>query len=182
MDGTTNFVHGIPIFAISVALIDDQNEELVGVVNEIGRNEIFHAAKGNGSFLENRKIEVSPVNQLSDALLATGFPYQRFEILDNFVDVMKKILQNSHGLRRMGSAAVDLAYTACGRVEGFYEFDLKSWDIAAGTLLVKEAGGIVTDFNGGRNYLFGGELVAAGDLHQQIVMMLKEHWPLEKQI
>ena len=163
LDGTTNFIHGIPFFAISIALM--RFDELVlGVVLELGRGECFYAWKDGGSFLNGNKISVSNRNNIHEALLATGFPYADFSRIDNYMKILKWGMENSRGIRRLGSAATDLAYVACGRFDAFWEYNLKPWDVAAGALIVKEAGGIVTDFKGGNNYLFGGEILAANGL------------------
>lgn len=159
LDGTTNFIHSVPVYSISVALAKG-NEILVGVVYELGRKELFTAWQGGGAWCNGNAIKVSSLVDMKDALLATGFPYATFQQMDNYLNVLKTLMQQSHGLRRMGSAAVDLAYTACGRFEGFFEYNLNAWDIAAGCLLVTEAGGTITDFKGGDNYLFGKSIIA----------------------
>ena len=160
LDGTTNFIHGLPCFSVSIALM--QNDTVVvGVVYEINQDECFSAVKGGGAFLNEKKIRVSKAAGIQDSLLATGFPYYDYSRLDNYMELFTWFLRNSHGVRRFGSAAVDLAYVACGRFEGYFEYSLNSWDVAAGSLLVEEAGGDVSDFNGGKDYLFGREIVAA---------------------
>jgi len=163
IDGTTNFIHGLTPHAISIALLC--NEELVvGVVHEIGLNETFYAWKNGGAFLNGKSIQVSQHTTVKESLIATGFPYNNFALMDGIIDTMKYFFVNSHGLRRLGSAATDLSYVACGRFDAFYENDLKPWDVAAGVLIVKEAGGNVCDFIGGDNYLNGGEILAS-NLH-----------------
>ncbi len=175
LDGTTNFSHGLPIYAISVALM--KREELVlGVVYELNRDECFHAIKGGGAFLNHMPIQVSQVRTIDQALLATGFPYYDFEEMNKYLAVLNALMQKTHGLRRMGSAAVDLAYTACGRFEGFFEYNLNAWDVAAGALLVQEAGGRVTDFNGGSDFLFGREIVAGNSIQPVLLETLQKHW------
>lgn len=160
IDGTTNFIHGCPPFCISVAL--KENEDLViGIVLEMSANECFWAYKGGGAFCNDKQIFVSQNKTIDDALVATGFPYNDYSRLDEFKDTMVFFMHNSHGLRRLGSAAADLAYVACGRFDAFYEYGLKPWDIAAGLVLLKEAGGKACDFDKGNNYLFGGELISA---------------------
>ncbi len=160
LDGTTNFIHGIYPHSVSIALMEN-GEPVVGVVFEIGQNELFSAYKGGGAYLNDEPIQVSKAAKHSDVLLATGFPYYNFEQLESYLQVLQFFMVETRGMRRMGSAAVDLAYVACGRFDGFFEHALHAWDVAAGVLLVKEAGGKITDFNGGANYLHGGELVAA---------------------
>lgn len=160
LDGTTNFIQGVPVYAVSIGLLDN-NELVSGVVYEVGRDECFYAWKDGGAYLNGEKIQVSQRNDMHHALLATGFPYSNFHQLDNYLQFLKWTMTNSRGVRRLGSAAADLAYVACGRFDAFWEYDLKPWDVAAGALLVKEAGGIVTDFAGADNYLFGKEIIAS---------------------
>lgn len=145
LDGTTNFLHGVHPFAVSIGLMED-DEVIAGVVHEPGWNETFTAWKGGGAWLNGEKINVSPVPHLSGSLVATGFPYNLFDRLDPYMDMLKHLVRNTEGIRRMGSAAIDLAYVACGRYDLFYEYDLKIWDIAAGMLIVREAGGRFSDF------------------------------------
>ena len=164
LDGTTNFIHGLPTYATSIALVNG-NELLIGVIYEPNRDECFHAYQGGGAFCNDQPIQVSKLNKISDSLLATGFPFYNFDKLDEYIRILNELMQNAHGLRRIGSAAVDLAYVAMGRYEAYFEYNLNSWDLAAGALIVKEAGGYVTDFSGGDNFLFGKELVAANSIH-----------------
>jgi len=163
LDGTTNYIHGLPPFAISVALME-QDEIVLGLVYEMGLKECFYAWKGGPAYMNGKEIHVSKVDKVNDSLIATGFPYTDFSHLSNFMDTVKFFMENSHGLRRLGSAATDIAYIACGRFEAFYEYGLNPWDVAAGILIVKQAGGRVSDFRGGKNYLFGGEIVISNDL------------------
>lgn len=159
LDGTTNFIHGVPTFSISIALME--NETLIlGVVYEVMRNECFYAWKGSKAFLNGKEISVSKRKTVSDSLLATGFPYYDYKRLDPFLKTLSYFMINSQGIRRIGSAATDLAYVACGRFEGFYEYSLNPWDVAAGAFLVQQAGGKVCDFSGENNYLFGREIIA----------------------
>lgn len=175
LDGTTNFTHGLPIYAISIALM--VGDELVsGVVYEINQDEMFWASKGFGTWLNNKHISVSNITSLGESLLATGFPYHSFEQVEAYLNILKDFMKTTHGLRRMGSAAVDLAYVACGRFEGFFEYNLNSWDVAAGSLLVKEAGGRVTDFSLGDNFLFGKEIIAGGAVLPDIQAIIDQHW------
>lgn len=175
VDGTTNYMHGLPIFAISIALM--HHDTIVsGVVFEVNREECFSAWKGGGAYLNGESIRVSSARLLKDSLLATGFPYYDFKQTDQYLGILKELMQKSHGLRRMGSAAVDLAYTACGRFEGFFEYNLKPWDVAAGTLLVQEAGGIVGDFKGGDDFIFGRELIASCAVFPELQGIIQSHW------
>lgn len=163
LDGTTNYIQGVPVYAVSIGLMDG-DELVVGVVYEVGREECFYAWKDGGAFLNGLQIRVSERNDIHDALLATGFPYSNFDKLDKYLLLLKWTMTNARGVRRLGSAATDLAYVACGRFDSFWEYDLKPWDVAAGALIVKEAGGVITDFNGGNKYLFGGEIIASNSL------------------
>jgi myo-inositol-1(or 4)-monophosphatase len=160
LDGTTNFIHRIPLYAISIALMDG-DEVILGVIYEINLKECFYAWKGSPAFLNGNEINVSTTTKLDNSLLATGFPYYDYSMLDPYLDLFKNLMQSTRGVRRLGSAAVDLAYVACGRFELFYEYGLQSWDVAAGTLIVKQAGGKVTDFKGGNNFIFEKQLIAS---------------------
>jgi myo-inositol-1(or 4)-monophosphatase len=162
LDGTTNFIHAIPVFAVSIALLDG-DATVAGVVYDVMRGECFYAWHDGGAYLNGAPIHVSPAPHLSDALLATGFPYSDFSHMDKYLQLLGFLMGNCHGIRRMGSAAIDLAYVACGRFEGFFEYGLHPWDVAAGTLIVKEAGGSISDFRGGEDYLFGREIIAANE-------------------
>jgi myo-inositol-1(or 4)-monophosphatase len=160
LDGTTNFLHGLHPYAISIALME-YDEVVAGVVYEVSGNEIFTAWKDGGAWLNGRAIHVSKATRLADSLLSTGFPYNDFERLTPYMNCLTYLVKNTHGIRRLGSASIDLAYVACGRFEAFYEYDLKPWDIAAGMLLVREAGGRVSDFSGIEKNVTGEEIVAA---------------------
>lgn len=159
LDGTTNFIHGIPSYAISIAL-EYKGEIIVGVVYEVAQNECFWAYKNGGAFLNGQPINVSERKTLSDSLIATGFPIYNFSRLNEYIQVLTYLMKSTHGIRRIGAAAVDLCYLACGRVDAFFEYNLNAWDVAAGSLIVKEAGGTVSDFSGKANWLFGKEIVA----------------------
>ena len=162
LDGTTNFIHAVPCFSISIALMCD-DEIVIGVIYEINLNECFYAWQGSKAYLNGKEIKVSGTSNLKEALLITGFPNRDYSLLDEYLSLFKFFMEETHGLRRFGSAAVDLAYVACGRGEGFYEYGLSAWDVAAGALIVKQAGGKVSDFSGGDDYIFGGEIVASGE-------------------
>lgn len=161
LDGTTNFIHGMPPTAISIALKED-DAIVVGVVYEIWRDECFYAYKGGKAYMNDRQISVTHTPNLDSSLLATGFPYSDFSILKPFMKYMEWSMQHTHGLRRLGSAATDLAYVACGRCDGYFEYGMKPYDVAAGAFIVLQAGGRVSDFSGGDNWLFGREIVASG--------------------
>ncbi|WP_025762289.1 inositol monophosphatase family protein [Dyadobacter tibetensis] len=175
LDGTTNFIHGIPIYCVSVGLARGK-DLLLGVIHEPSLDEVFWGWKGGGSYCNDRRMGVSSVTLLQESLIATGFPYYKFEKQKRYMYILELLMQKTHGIRRMGAAAVDLAYVAAGRFEGFYEYNLNSWDMAAGVLLIKEAGGTVTDFSGGDNYLFGGDIIAGCGSHRELLETIREHF------
>jgi len=160
LDGTTNFIHGVAPFAISIGL-QQGDETIMGAVYEIGHQELFYSWKGIPVYCNNTPVEVSKLNDGTLGMVATGFPINKFERLSNHLQVINEVIRKSHGVRRHGSAATDLAYVACGRFEGFIEYGLSPWDVAAGAFLVKQAGGKVSDYKGTTNYLFGREMLAA---------------------
>lgn len=159
LDGTTNFLHGIPIYAVSVGL-QHHDEIILGAVYEVGNDELFTAEKDKGSWLNGESIRVATNPHLKDTLLATGFPYYDFDRMQGFLDLLAELFRHSRGVRRMGTAATDLAYTACGRFDAYFEYGLSPWDVAAGSLLAREAGALVMDFRGGADYIFGKEIIA----------------------
>jgi myo-inositol-1(or 4)-monophosphatase len=174
LDGTVNFLHGLPIFAVSIGL-KYKNEIITGVIYSPIINEVFIAEKGKGAWLNGKKITVSNIKDNIRALGVTGFPYsikENNKAFKNFEDIVVKV----QGVRRLGSAALDLAYVACGRFEFFFEQGLKAWDIAAGILVVKEAGGIVTDYDGNRDCLFKSTMLVANSLkvHRQMLGTINE--------
>jgi len=161
LDGTTNFIHGVPTFAVSIGLTDAQGL-LAGVVHDPCRDETFHAVRGGGAFLDGAPIRCASVPGLDAALIATGFPFREMSRLPGYLVAFERFVRVTAGVRRAGSASLDLAYTACGRYDGFFEVGLFPWDLAGGCLLVAEAGGLVTDVQGGRDVLAAGSVVAAG--------------------
>lgn len=174
LDGTNNFAHGFPHVGISLALLVD-GEPLVGVIYDPLRDETFAAAVGKGATLNGEPIRVSSVERLAMAFLATGFPYDRRTAADNNTARLDHFLRRSLGVRRAGAATLDLAYVACGRFDGFWEIRLKPWDVAAGVLLVREAGGCATDFAGSPCCLSGAEIVASnGRIHQEMLRVIQE--------
>lgn len=160
LDGTTNFIHQLPIYSISIALLHN-NIPIIGVVFEPNRHELFYAWKDGGAYLNGHKITVKQNNELSKSLLATGFPYYDFDLMQRYLNTLQAFLCTTRGMRRMGSAAVDLAYVACGRFDGFFEYGLSPWDVAGGIVLVREAGGKISTFSGTDDAIFGKEIVAA---------------------
>ncbi len=169
LDGTTNFIHGLAPFCVSIALKRD-DDIVLGVIYEPNLDEVFYAWEDSPAFLNDQPIDVSQTYSLDNALIATGFPFYDYSKLDAYMELFTYCLKNTRGLRRLGSAAIDLAYVACGRVDGFYEYGLKSWDVAAGSFIVKRAGGVISDFSGGDNYLFGKEIVAFNSKLHNIFM------------
>lgn len=159
LDGTTNFIHGVPLFSISIAL-QEKNNTVLGIVYELNLDECFYAWENSKAFLNGEEIKVSDTKTLNDSLIATGFPYYDYSRLYEYNEIFLYLLQNSRGLRRLGSAAVDLAYVACGRFDVFYEYGLRPWDVAAGAFIVQQAGGANYDFNGSNNFIFGKEIIS----------------------
>lgn len=173
LDGTTNFVHGLPVYCVSVGLVRGK-EPLIGIIHEPNLDELFYGWQGGGAWCNGKRLQVSKAQHLSESLIATGFPYRNFEKQAKYMEILSTLMRRTHGVRRMGAAAVDLAYVAAARFEGFYEYNLHPWDMAAGVLLIKEAGGTVTDFEGGDDYLFGGNIVAACAMQGELVSVIKE--------
>lgn len=176
LDGTTNFIHGIPTYAISIALYEE-DKPVIGIVYEINRGEMFFTFKGGAAYLNNREIQVSKNDKLSQSLLATGFPYYQFDKQRNYMQLFTEMMQKCHGLRRIGSAAVDLAYVACGRFDAYFEYNLNAYDIAAGAYLVQQAGGSVMNFSGGDEFLEKREMLATnGKVTDEILVTIKKHF------
>ncbi len=174
IDGTTNFTHGVPPFAVSIAL---QHEETIvlGVVLDVARDELFTAVRGGGLYVNGARARVSRTGTLGESLLATGFPYRRYAHIDRYLGVLKRFLLTSRGVRRHGVASIDLAYVACGRFDGFFETGLNPWDVAAGRLLVEEAGGRVSDYSGGGNPVFDRQIAASnGQIHDAMLAVLAD--------
>jgi len=173
LDGTLNFLHGIPHFSISIAL--ERNREIVaGVIYDPLRDELFHAEKGIGAYFNRRRMRVSARPRLDDAVIATGIPWRGRDGHDAYLDQLARVMNACAGVRRFGSAALDLAYVAAGRYDAFWEPGLAPWDIAAGIILVREAGGFATEIDGGRAPLETGDILAANDhLHEPLKLLLK---------
>jgi myo-inositol-1(or 4)-monophosphatase len=175
LDGTTNYLHGLSLYAISIGLLKN-GRTILGVVYDPSHKECFHAIEGAQSKCNGKEIKISPITSLEEGLLATGFPYYHSEKKENYLEIIKEFLETTHGIRRLGSAAIDLAYVACGRLEGYFEYNLKPWDVAGGAFIVQQAGGTVSDFKGGSNYLFGGELCAGGQVHSHMLEVIQNKW------
>jgi len=175
LDGTTNFLHGFPQFAVSIGL------QIKGVLNlavvyDPTRNELFTAERGRGAHLNDRRLRVSKQTRLQESLIGTGFPYRDFSYLDDYLKMFRELLPKTAGLRRPGCASLDLAYVAAGRYDGFWEAGLKPWDLAAGVLLIQEAGGLVTDFDGGENYMATGNVVGGNPkVFSQLLQVIQPH-------
>jgi myo-inositol-1(or 4)-monophosphatase len=174
LDGTTNFLHGIPHFSISIALERD-GEIVAGVIYEPTRDEMFSAQKGLGAYVNDRRLRVSARRQMGEAVVGTGMPFGPRASQAGYIRTLEAIMRATSGIRRLGSAALDLAYVAAGRYDGFWEFGLAPWDIAAGILLVREAGGYISDMAGGHDMMTSGDVLAANDhLHLPLAALIKE--------
>lgn len=177
LDGTTNFIHGVPTYAISVGL--KENDKIIsGVVHELNLNECFYAWQGGGAYLNGKNIRISPVNKVNESLIATGFPYSMDDKALQYMEIIRTFQESCHGVRRIGSAATDMAYVACGRFDAYFEFNIKLWDIAGGIAILEEAGGIATDFSGNNNTnkVHQIEILAAGGIHGEMMNIIKKIW------
>jgi myo-inositol-1(or 4)-monophosphatase len=173
LDGTTNFLHGVPQYCVSIGLLH-KGKLQQGVVFDPNRNELFTATKGGGAFVNDRRIRVSKTDKLQDALLGTGFPFRELENIDEYLKGMKRLMHMCSGIRRPGAAALDLAWVAAGRTDGFWEMGLSPWDMCAGALLVREAGGLVGDFAGEERFMESGRIVATnGKIFAAMLKVLK---------
>jgi myo-inositol-1(or 4)-monophosphatase len=175
LDGTTNFLHGFPQYSVSIALMH-KDSITQAVIYDPVRNDLFTATRGRGAYLNDRRLRVSKRTQLTDALIGTGFPYNDYTHLEAYMGMFRDIIQKTAGVRRPGSAALDLAYTAAGRFDGFWEAGLNIWDIAAGCLMVQEAGGLVGDFQGNEKHLHSGNVVAGSPkIFSQLLQTIAPH-------
>jgi myo-inositol-1(or 4)-monophosphatase len=179
LDGTTNFLHNFPVYCVSIAL-QQKGVLTQAVIYDPVRNDLFTATKGRGAFLNDKRIRVANRSKLQASLIATGFPFRDFTHLDTYLAMLKDMIKNTTGIRRPGSAALDLAYMAAGYTDGFFEIGLSSWDIAAGGLIVQEAGGMVGDFEGNESWLDTGNIVAANPkIFAQMLQLLAPHLTAE---
>jgi myo-inositol-1(or 4)-monophosphatase len=175
LDGTTNFIHGVPQYAVSIGLAH-KGIITQAVVYDPNRNELFTASKGGGAFLNEKRIRVSKRAKLAEALIGTGFPFRSFEHIDSYLAIFKDVAQKTAGMRRPGAASLDLAWVACGRMDGFWELGLSPWDIAAGTLLITEAGGLIGDLAGETDYMKTGNVVGGNPkIFSQLLQLIAPH-------
>jgi myo-inositol-1(or 4)-monophosphatase len=175
IDGTTNFAHGFPVFCVSIALYEDGEPE-VGVIYEVNSDEMFAAQRDHGATLNGTPMQVSKRDQLSLSLVGIGFPYNDLSLVDDYLELFRYLMEHTQGIRRPGTAAYDLACVAAGRYEAFYEYALKPWDVAAGVLLVREAGGTVTDWEGGEQWLTGQRIIAGNpEVHQELLTVITDY-------
>jgi len=175
LDGTTNFIHGLPQYAISIALMQ-RGVVTQAVVYDPNRDELYTASKGRGAYLNDRRIRVSRRTRIEESLVGTGFPYRQIDHLDEYLQLFKLVTQKAAAVRRPGAAALDLAYVACGRYDAFFEFGLAPWDVAAGSLLITEAGGMIGNFSGDADYLFSEQVVAATPkVFTGMLALLRQH-------
>jgi len=175
LDGTTNFLHGFPQYGVSIGLMH-KGVLTQGVVYDPTRNDLFTASRGCGAYLNDRRIRVSKRRQLDQSLIGTGFPFREFTLADDYLRIFRDMIRNTAGVRRAGSAALDLSYVAAGRLDGFWEFGLKPWDMAAGVLLITEAGGLVSDLAGDDNYMESGNLVCGNPkIFTQLLQSISSH-------
>jgi myo-inositol-1(or 4)-monophosphatase len=177
LDGTTNYIHGFPVFGVSIAL-RIKGRLTVAVVYDPNRQEIFTAIRGQGAQVDGHRIRVSNRRDLEDTLIGTGFPYRNKEVIQTYTKMLASVLENTAGIRRPGAAAIDLAYVAAGRLDGFWEFGLKEWDIAAGSLIVREAGGLISELQGNGDYFKSGNIVVGNPkVHDALRKLLLPHLP-----
>ncbi|MEX2344183.1 MAG: inositol monophosphatase family protein [Balneolaceae bacterium] len=180
IDGTTNFANNFPVFCVSVALWENKKPK-AGVVIEVNRNEEFTAAAGEGAWLNGEKISVSRTENPRNAFVGTGFPYDDLTLINSYLDLLRFLMRELQGIRRPGSACFDLCCVACGRYDGFFEYSLHAWDVAAASLIIEEAGGVLTDWNGDDGWLFGQRMVAGNiHIHDYLLQQIKEFIPEEK--
>jgi len=182
LDGTTNYIHRIPVFAVSIGL-QQENELVLGIVYNPVTDEMFWAEKGRGAFLNDQPIQVSETKEMQNSLLATGFPFKTKQVLPEYLTAFESIFRDCRGIRRMGAAAIDLAFVAAGRLDGFWEIGLSPWDVAAGALIIKEAGGAVTDFWNNEYYLHNNYIVSSnGKIHNSLLQNLQNVFPFYKDV
>lgn len=179
LDGTTNYIHGVPLYSVSLALMKN-NEIVLGVIYEPNLDECFYSWKGGASYLNGKTIKVSETKAVDQALFATGFPYYDYHLIKEYMAFFEHLMRYSRGLRRLGTAAMDLAYVACGRYDGFYEYGLRPWDVAAGTIIVQNAGGVNVDFSGESDFVFGKEIVSVNaKVSNEFIALIKQYFTIK---
>ena len=182
IDGTTNFAHNFPIYCVSIGFWENSQAH-AGVVFEVSNGELFEAVRGNGAYCDGEQVQVSATALARDSLIGTGFPYNDLSLVDNYVAFFRWLMEKTQALRRPGAASYDLCCVAAGRFDGFYEYSLKPWDVGAASLIVEEAGGVISDWNGGENWLFGERLVAGNpQIHDFLLKAIKEHFTDEERL
>jgi myo-inositol-1(or 4)-monophosphatase len=175
LDGTTNYIHQVPVYSVSIALYVHK-KPVVGVVYEAGRDECFYSWENAPAYLNGKPVKAKTTTELQQALIGTGFPIKDFSVRDVFLKIISELVIRTRGIRRLGSAAVDLAYVACGRYDAFFEFNLNPWDVAAGQFIASQAGARISDFKGGDNYLFGQQILASGAfLYEDVLKIIQEN-------
>lgn len=177
IDGTTNFAHQFPVYCVSVGMWENKKPK-IAVVIEVNRNEEFTAVAGKGAWLNGKEISVSDTDEPHDGFIGTGFPYNDLSLVEPYLNLFRVLMKELQGIRRPGAATFDLCCVACGRFDGFYEYSLHAWDVAAAALIVQEAGGLVSDWEGEDNWLFGQRIIAANkEIHKYLLERIKEHIP-----
>jgi myo-inositol-1(or 4)-monophosphatase len=180
IDGTTNFAHDFPVFCVSIGLWKNRQPKM-GLVLEVNSGECFHATEGNGAYLNENPIEVSSVSDASHSMIGTGFPYNDVSLFTNYLRLLSWLIQRTQAIRRPGAASYDLCCVAAGRFDGFYEYSLNPWDVGAASLIVKEAGGVISDWEGGDNWLFGQRIIAGNpEIHAFLLRAVQEHFSEEE--
>jgi len=180
IDGTTNFAHGFPVFCVSIALWEHYQPKM-GMVLEVNRGEMFSAVAEEGATLNGQPIRVSGIDEPANALVGTGFPYNDLSLVDNYLKLFEWLMYETQGVRRPGAASYDLCCVAAGRFDGFYEYALNAWDVGAAAFIVQEAGGVISDWNGGGDWLFGKRIIAGNPvIHDFLLKAIREHFPEEE--
>jgi myo-inositol-1(or 4)-monophosphatase len=180
IDGTTNFAHGFPVYCVSIGLWEDRQPK-AGLVLEVNSSECFEASAGGGAYLNGEPIEVSSVKDPAHSMIGTGFPYNDLSIVDNYLRLFRWLMHHTQAVRRPGAASYDLCCVAAGRFDGFYEYSLNPWDVGAASLIVQEAGGVISDWQGGEDWLFGERIIAGNaEVHAFLLEAIQEHFPEEE--
>ncbi len=180
IDGTTNFAHGFPVYCVSIGLWENKQPK-AGLVLEVNNEELFEATAGGGAFLDGESITVSSIQDPAHAMIGTGFPYNDLSIVENYLKLFRWLMHHTQAVRRPGAASYDLCCVAAGRFDGFYEYSLNPWDVGAASLIIQEAGGVISDWQGGENWLFGERIIAGNaEVHAFLLEAIQEHFPEEE--